>query len=653
MSKKTQEITPYQHVIHKTRYARWREEDKRRETFDETNARVLKFFEKHIKDKHGYAIPASEIKTLSKAMNNMEITPSMRVVATAGKALRSANMAAFNCTALPIDSPRSFSELLHTLATGAGVGFSVERKFIRNLPKVPEYLDDDDQIIVVADSREGWAKALLKLISALYEGRILRWDVSKVRPAGAPLKTFGGFASGPEPLVELFEHVVSVFKKAKGRRLTSVECFSIATFIAQTIVVGGVRRSATICLFDQDDAPMRNVKGAEAIMYVQADDGSWQPGPHAHYAMANISAVYTSKPSLLEFMATWKDLIKGRAGEPGIFNRAGALRHAKANGRRVEGSNGQEYVFLTNPCAEIFLRPHQACNLSTAVIRADDTLETLKEKVRLATVLGTWQSTITDFDYVRSVWKKTIDEDRLLGVCLTGFYDHPVLSTTSDECAEWLQELKKVAIETNKKEAKKLGIPQSQAVTSVKPAGNSGQLLNVASGIHPRRSRYMIRTIRQSATSPVTEFLKAQGVPWEISVQNTRDIVFSFPVKAPDEAKLVADVSAVQQCRHWLHVKKHYSMHTVSCTIYVRDHEWLDVAAWVYRNFNEITGLSFLPLDDTVYQQAPEQPITRVEYEEAMKAMPDIDWSKLRDFEERDTTEVSQEMACTGGSCEL
>ena len=625
----------YQQTIHKSRYARWDEEKQRREDWNETVARYFDWFANHLEKNHNYIIDQDLRTSLERSMVNLEIQPSMRTLMTAGPALESCPLANYNCAALPMDSPRSFSEHMYVLMSGAGSGFSVERRFVDKLPEVPSDLHDTDTTIVVADSRKGWAVALNQFINILYAGNVPKWDVSKVRPEGSRLKTFGGYSSGPGVLEELFEHIIAIFKGALNRRLTPREAFSICTFIAQVVVVGGVRRSATIALFDKDDNEMRTVKSGQW----------WLKNPH--YAMANISAVFEHKPDSLEFMDFWRDLMASGSGEPGFKNRYAAWKSFDEIGRNYRNEKGEKISILSNPCQEIELLPYQFCNLSAVCIRPKDTLKTLKKKIEAATILGTWQATISNFDYLRKIWVENTKEETLLGVCLSGVMDHPILSKVSNESAKWLNEMRDLVWQVNKDWSTKLGINPSASVTALKPAGNSSELMNTSSGIHPRYSPYYIRTIRQSAGDPVTRFLKDSNIPWEISKQNPRDIVFSFPIKSPDTAICIKDITAIQQLEHWLHVKKNYATHTISATIYVGKDDWMKVGAWVYENFDELTGLAFLPFDDHTYSQAPFQPIDKAEYEEALTKMPkSLDWHNLKDYEKEDNTKVSQEYTC-------
>lgn len=635
-------LSLYQEVLHKTRYARWREEDKRRETWDETVARYFDFFEEHLAEKHDYKLTKKERKVYENSVLNMDVMPSMRTFMTAGKALKSAYAANYNCAYLPVDHTRSFSEHMYVLMCGGGSGFSVERRCVDKLPEVPEELHDCDTTIVVDDSRKGWCAGYNQFLTFLYAGNIPKRDTTRLRGEGARLKTFGGYSSGPKVLEDLFDHTIKIFKAAKGRKLRPIEVFSLMTFIAQIVVVGGVRRSATIALFDKDDVEMRRAKS-----------GSWWL-ENAHYAMANISAVFEAKPEALEFLDIWRDLCASGSGEPGIFNRQAAWAHLEAHGRKTRNKDGSRIMFGINPCSEIILRPYQFCNLTGIAIRPSDTLQSLQQKQCIAATLGTWQSTISDFDYLRKIWRQQVEEERLLGVCLAGIMDHFVTASVNDTSEMWFKTLRDDAIKCNAEEAKAIGINASASVTAVKPAGNSGELYDVASGIHPRYAPYYIRTIRETASSPLSAFLKDNGVPWETSKQNDRDCVFSFPIKSPEGSVFAKDQTAVQQLDHWMHVKENYTTHTISCTVYVRKHEWVTVGAWVYEHFDDITGLSFLPYDDHTYEQAPYQPISKEEYERLATAMPEsIDWSLLAHYEQEDTTKVSQEFACTAGACTL
>lgn len=642
------DMSLYQTVLHKTRYARWIEEENRRENFDETVERYLQHFFTMLDRKYDYKPSDVQVEQIRESMHNLEVMPSMRAFMTAGPAMDSAQISNYNCAFLPIDSIRSLAEHMYVLMCGAGSGFSVEKRHTEKLPEVPEELHPSDTIIHVSDSRKGWCVAYSQLLTLLYSGSIPGYNTDKVRPEGSRLKTFGGYASGPEPLRELFEHTIELFKKARGRKLHPVELFSLACFVAQIVVVGGVRRAATIALFDKDDTEMRRAKSG---MW-------WNNNPH--YAMANISAVYETKPDAVEFMDMWRDLVASGSGEPGILNRKALWEHLEAHGRetryppRTGMAYGERIPFGVNPCGEIILRPYQVCNLTGIAIRPEDTLEDMRDKIMFASVLGTWQSCVDEFDYLRKIWTTNTQEERLLGVCLAGIMDHPDLQHVNKTAKEWLNELRDLAIKSNTLTAVDIGINSSASVTSIKPAGNSGELYNVSSGIHPRYAPYYIRTIRQSNGDPLTQFLKDNGVPWEVSKQNARDVVFSFPIAAPEDAIFGGQMDAIDQLNHWLMVKENYATHTVSCTIYVKKHEWMSVGAWVYENFDDITGLSFLPYDDHTYEQAPFQPISKERYETLASEMPTaIDWSLLVHYEQSDTTTSSQEFACSAGQCEL
>lgn len=646
--------TLYQEVIHRTRYARWNSAAQRRENWGETVARYFDFFSEYLYTNHAYVVSVGERSRLEKAMLDLDIMPSMRALMTAGPALEAVQMANYNCTYTPIDDLAVFSEIMYILMTGSGVGFSVEGRYVSKLPAIPQIEPLSDEIILVGDSREGWCDALYGLLTALANGVEPRRDLSLCRPKGSRLKTFGGYSSGPEPLAELFDHVVATFRSAQGRQLSTVEVFSIATKIAQVVVVGGVRRSATIALFDKDDTAMLNVKGPDAQMYSVDADGKWSEGPNAHYAMANVSAVFEATPTREDFKIFWAALKDGQRGEPGIFNRDAFVANAVAHGRNVRDENGDLIHFGANPCCEIQLQPRQACNLTGVAIRDGDTLEQLKVKVELATILGTWQAAVTNFSYLRPEWKKNIEKEALLGTCLTGFYDHEILSQDTPECARWLRELRDHAIVVNKHYAATLGINAATSVTSVKPAGNSGELYDTASGIHPRRAPYYIRRIRQTEHEPMTAFLAACGFPMEVDSQKSANRVFSFPIKSPAHAVCVPQLNALAQLKHWLLVKKNWATHTVSCTINIGPEEWDLVEDWVYAHFDEITGLSFLPTFDAQFAQMPEEPVDEVTYNALVAEMPvSVDWELLRFFESDDNTAVSQEFTCVGGACTI
>lgn len=629
MSAKKHLPTPLQEYVHKSRYARWLDKENRRETWEETVNRYVAYFDNKFPN-----YPAAEIR---EAILHQEDMPSMRALMTAGPALERDPMAGFNCSFVAVDDVRAFDEILYILMCGSGVGFSVERQFIANLPTVAEHFIDTDITIQVRDSKAGWSNAFRELLALLYSGSVPKWDISKVRPAGAKLKTFGGRASGPKPLVDLFKFAIATFKGAAGRKLTSIECHDLVCKIADIVVVGGVRRSALISLSNLSDDRMRGAKNGQW----------WVDEPQR--ALANNSAAYTERPQMELFMKEWLSLIESKSGERGIFNRAAAVKKALESGRRDASK-----VVGVNPCAEITLRSAGVCNLSEVVIRKDDTLDDLLRKVRIATIMGTYQSMLTDFRYVRSVWKRNQEDERLLGVSLTGIMDHPVLSQTSDEAIQWLKAMKETAISTNHLWAEKLGINASTAITTVKPSGTVSQLVDSASGIHPRYSQYYIRTVRADKKDPLAQLMRQQGFPVEDCVVkgDTTD-VFSFPVAGPDHAVMRNDRSALEQLEHYLMFQTYWSEHNVSITVYVKDHEWMGVGDWVYRHFDKLAGVSFLPHSDHSYKQAPYTECTKEEYEELLSRMPEFDWTALERFEKDDSTVNTKELACTAGVCEI
>ena len=626
--------TDYQAFIHTSRYARWLEEEGRRESWGETVSRYMdNLVAPVLTDEKGW----ETYHAIEDAILNLSVMPSMLALMTAGPALDRDNTAGYNCSYLPVDDPKSFDEAMFILLCGTGVGFSVERQFVTKLPEVPE-LFDSETTIVVKDSKEGWAKSLRQLIALLYSGEIAKWDVSRVRPAGAKLKTFGGRASGPAPLVDLFNFVIRVFKEAQGRKLSSIECHDIMCKIGEVVVVGGVRRSAMISLSNLSDDRMRHAKS-----------GSWWDG-NPQRALANNSVSYTEKPDALSFMREWMALVESGSGERGIFNRQASIKQAEKNGRR-----DPNFEFGTNPCSEIILRPYQFCNLTEVVVRASDTVETLEAKVRLATILGTIQSSYTKFPYLRKVWQRNTEEERLLGVSLTGIMDNPLMTTNNKGLESTLEHLKEVAVATNAAWAERLGIPVSTAITCVKPSGTVSQLVDSASGIHARHSAYYIRTVRGDNKDPLTQFMKDQGIPNEPDVfKPDQTTVFSFPMKAPENAVVTSDMSAIEQLKMWLEYQRAWCEHKPSVTINVKKDEWFEVGAFVYQHFDEMSGVSFLPYNEHTYQQAPYQEVGKSDYETMLSIMPKaIDWSKLSEYEVEDNTAGSQTLACSGDSCEI
>lgn len=623
----------YQKVIHKTRYARWRDDLGRRETWEETVNRLVDYYQEKVSGSPKHVKYLGDFESMRKAIINLEVMPSMRCMMTAGPALDRCNVAAYNCAYLPVDSPRSFDEAMYILMCGTGVGYSVEQKYVDQLPRISEHFDESDTTIIVGDSKEGWAKSFRELLTLLIAGQIPKWDVSRLRPAGARLVTFGGRASGPDPLVRLFEFTVRLFKTAAGRRLSALECHDLMCMIADIVVVGGVRRSALISLSDLGSEPMARAKS-----------GRWYD-EHVYRQLANISAVYEQKPSVGEFLKEWKELYDSHSGERGIFNRDASRRIVERSGRR-----DPNYEFGTNPCSEIILRPFQFCNLTEVVVRNGDSLDDLKRKVRLATILGSIQSTFTDFRYLRKIWKRNTEDERLLGVSLTGISDNPDVFFNKGNI---LNELRQVAVDTNKEWAERLGIPYSTAVTCVKPSGTVSQLVNSASGIHPRWAHFYIRTIRNDIKDPVTRYLQDSGVPYEIDQRNQSSVVFSFPQKSPDTAIVRQDIEAVPFLERWKDFQENWCEHKPSVTISVPEDDWLEVAAWAYKNFDILSGVSFLPFDPTEYPQAPYQTIDEETYERMIKEMPQLDWDKLSEYEKEDMTTGSQELACVAGQCEI
>ncbi len=631
--------TSYQEFIHLSRYSRWLPEKERRETWDETVGRYFDFFKEHLNDLHEYKLTDKLKKELEEAVLSQKIMPSMRCLMTAGEALKRENIAGYNCSYIAVDRPQAFDEILYVLMNGTGVGFSVERQYVNELPYVANEFFPSDTVISVADSKLGWAKAFKELVGLLYVGQIPRWDMSKVRPAGSVLKTFGGRASGPEPLENLFNFSVTTFQGAAGRKLSSLEAHDIVCKIAEVVVVGGVRRSALISLSNLSDDRMRAAKSGQW----------WNTEPQR--ALANNSACYTEKPDVGVFMDEWKSLYESKSGERGIFNRKSAVVMAEKNGRR----NTEGYNFGTNPCSEIILRDREFCNLSEVVVRVTDTRESLLEKVRLATILGTFQSTLVNFKYVSSTWRKNCEEERLLGVSLTGIMDCQYTNGKKNGLEDLLEELKAEAVKTNKEFAQKIGINQSVAVTCVKPSGTVSQLVDAASGIHARHNPYYIRTVRGDKKDPLTRMMQDAGFPVEDDVMNPSNTsVFSFPMKVDNSAVFRTEKSAIEQLELWLTYQKHWCEHKPSVTISVKEDEWFEVGAWVYKHFDYMSGVSFLPFSDHTYKQAPYQDIQKEEYEVLLSKMPkEVDWKKLAEYEKSDMTIASQELACSAGFCEI
>lgn len=631
----------YSEFIHLSRYSRWLENEGRRESWEETVNRYFDFFDKHLAHTKS-KLKENEREELRQAVLNLEVLPSMRCLMTAGEALERENVAGYNCAYVHVNRLRAFDEILYILMCGTGVGFSVEQKFVEKLPTISEEFTYSDTTISVADSKAGWARAYRELISLLVAGQIPNWDLSKVRPAGARLKTFGGRASGPAPLDDLFKFTAETFRKAAGRKLTTLECHDIVCKTAEIVVVGGVRRSALISLSDLNDDRMRDAKSG----------AWWEANPQR--ALANNSVAYREKPDIGVFMKEWLSLYESKSGERGIFNRDAAKKTVAKLGDRRDPNHD----FGCNPCSEIILRDREFCNLTEVVVRPNDTVETLKRKVRLATILGTMQASLTNFQYISSEWEKNCKEEALLGVSMTGQLDNTMMRTIHGEhheLADVLEHLKAHSVETNKEWAKRLGINPAAAITCVKPSGTVSQLTDAASGMHARHNPYYIRTVRADNKDPLCQMMKEAGFPHELCVMRPEHTtVFSFPMKSPDHAITRNDLTATQHLDLWLTYQRHWCEHKPSITITVREHEWMEVGAWVYRHFDEVSGVSFLPHSDHTYRQAPYQDCTKEEYEAFLEKMPKtVDWSLLSKYEKEDKTVGSQTYACSGNSCEV
>ena len=631
----------YQNFIALSRYARWLPEKKRRETWEETVARYFDFMEKHLEENTDQPLEPKTRKLLEDAVLNLEVMPSMRALMTAGPALDKNNIAGYNCAYLSVDHPKAFDECLFILMHGTGVGFSVERQHINKLPEVPEGIFDVDDVIVVQDSKEGWQSAFRKLISYLYNGESPQWDTSKVRPKGARLDTFGGRASGPEPLIDLFMFTTQLFKEAVGRRLTSYDCHRVMCKIAEIVVVGGVRRSALISLSNLTDERMRSAKTGQW----------WIDTPEM--ALSNNSVCYTEKPDIGIFMKEWLSLYESKSGERGIFNREAAIKQVESIGRR-----DSDHLFGCNPCSEIILRDGQFCNLTEVVIRAEDKNRDILRKVRLATILGTFQASLTNLKRLRRKWTINTEEEALLGVSLTGIMDNEFMSGSDGsikELPKYLKKLKKEAVAINDAWSKLLGINPATAITAIKPSGTVSQLVDSASGIHTRHSEYYLRRVRADAKDPIAKLMEDQDIPCEPDVMKPESVkVFTFPIKAPEGAILRDDWTALEQLELWLIYQRHYCEHKPSITVSVRENEWMEVGAWVYEHFDEVSGVSFLPHSDHSYQQAPYEECTKDVYLEALGNMPEkVDWSLISEYETEDNTKGNKSLACTGNVCEM
>ncbi len=631
---------PYENFIALSRYARWIESEGRRETWKETVDRYFNFMVTQLREKHRYVPDENLVDELREAMFNRNVMPSMRSVMTAGIALERENVSGYNCAFLPVDNARSFDEAMYILMCGTGVGFSVEYKYINKLPSLPETLEKSSTTVIVGDSKEGWAKAYRELLGLLWAGQIPQIDISKVRPSGARLKTMGGRSSGPQPLVNLFDFTIQVFKGALGRQLKPLEAHDLMCKIGEVVVVGGVRRSAMISLSNINDIEM-----------AQAKAGNWWE-KNSQRALSNNSVAYSRKPEMQQFIAEWKSLYDSKSGERGIYNVAAAQKQAAKYGRR-----SPDIHYGTNPCSEIILRPYQFCNLSEVVLRENDTPESVAKKVRLASILGTWQSTLTDFKYIRKIWKDNTEEERLLGVSLTGQFGNKFFSGQDglDKLSKTLDSLREYAVSVNVEESGKIGIPASAAVTCVKPSGTVSQLVGVSSGMHAWHSDYYIRTVRGDKKDPITQFLKDTGIPAEDDAMKPQDTyVFSFPVKAPSNAITRDKLTAIQQLEIWLVYQRHWCEHKPSITVSVKEDEWMEVGAWVYKHFDEVSGISFLPYSEHTYVQAPYQEVSKDQYEAMLSKMPTvIDWKNLSLYELEDSTTGTQSLACIASECEI
>jgi len=642
----------YQNFIALSRYARWLPEKKRRETWEETVARYFDFMEEHLKDNTEGELTPKVRKELETAVLKLEVMPSMRALMTAGKALKENNIAGYNCAYLSVDHWKAFDECLYVLMHGTGVGFSVERQFVTKLPEIPSEMIDVDDVVVVKDSKEGWQSAFRKLITYLYDGEMPKWDFSKVRPKGARLSTFGGRASGPEPLLDLFNFTTNLFKEAVGRKLTSYECHRMMCKIAEVVVVGGVRRSALISLSNLTDERMRSAKSGQW----------WSDTPEM--ALSNNSVCYTEKPDIGIFMKEWTSLYESKSGERGIFNREAAKKQVEFG---TDGRRDTEHEFGCNPCSEIILRDGQFCNLTEVVVRAEDSQADIMRKVKLATILGTFQASLTDIKRLRPKWVHNTEEEALLGVSLTGIMDNSFMNgggngrgisewnSNQKSLPDFLKSLKSQTVATNKEWSKVLGISQSTATTAIKPSGTVSQLVDSASGIHTRHNDYYFRRVRADAKDPIAQLMEDQGIPCEADVMKPKSVkVFTFPMKAPKGAVLRNERTAIEQLELWFTYQKYYCEHKPSVTISVREHEWMEVGAWVYKNFDDVSGVSFLPHSDHSYQQAPYEDCTEEEYTELAKKMPKaVDWNLISTYELTDMTVGTKTLACTGSVCEL
>lgn len=623
---------PLAEFVYYRTYARWIEEDGRRETWIETVDRYINFMKKNL----GSKLKESEYEEVREAILRQDIMPSMRLMQFAGKATERTNVCAYNCSFIAPSKIKDFAEIMYISMCGTGVGFAVESENVQKLPQIKKQTGKKQKTHVVDDSKEGWCDSLTAGLKAWFGGEDIDFDYSQVRPEGARLKVMGGKASGPEPLRQLHEFTKKKILENQGRRLSNLDVHDIICMIGQIVVVGGVRRSAMISLSDLHDLEMRDAKNGQF----------WTHSPQR--SMANNSAVYQEQPSTAEFMREWLSLVEGQTGERGIFNRGSLVKQLPE--RRIE-KVGKDTQWGTNPCGEIILQSKQFCNLSEVVCRAEDTEESLLRKIKLATLLGSYQATLTHFPYLSKEWQNNCREEALLGVSLTGQWDS---KTVRDE--KVLDKLKKESVKANKHYAKRFGTNESTCVTTTKPSGTVSQVVDSSSGMHPRHAKYYIRRVRIGRTDSLFKMLRDQNVPYYPEVgynyENAPTFVLEFPVKAPKGAITKDEISALDQLKHWKLVKTNYTEHNPSVTVSVGDDEWLEVGNWIYKNWEYVGGLSFLPRSDHAYQMAPYEETTKEKYEEMIKKVDHIDFSKILAYEKTDETEMKRELACSSGSCD-
>jgi len=620
---------PASEFVYIRTYSRWIEEKKRRETWEETVDRFMNFIVKERVDK----IPNKVLKKIKEKILNFEVMPSMRAMWSAGNAAKNENVSMYNCAFTAVDKPEAFAESLYILMCGTGLGYSVEKEIIEQFPTIPKIEIDKKETIVIEDSRKGWADSLKYLVNSLFEGKDIDFDYSQLRPKGARLITMGGRSSGPAPLINLHQYIRETFFKAQGRKLTPIECSDIMNQIADSVVVGGVRRSSQISLSDLEDEEMRNAK-------------IWPFPPRR--SMSNNSAIYRIKPKAVEFLKEWASLAISGTGERGIFNIETAQKNCP---ERRKG----KYIQGVNPCGEVNLRNKQFCNLSEVVITENDDFDTLLDKVETATWLGVIQSTFTDFPYLSKEWKKNCEEERLLGVSLTGQMDNPIILSV-----EILKALKRKAQKIAEHASKIMEINNPTAITLVKPSGTVSQLVDSSSGIHTRYAKYYIRRYRISSTDPLLKMIKDQGITVkpengqeDLKENEISTYVISFPIKSPENAVTRNNLSAIEQLEWYKKIQTNYCEHNASMTVYVKDEEWFEVGNWVYKNWNIVNGISFLPYDGGKYKQAPYEEITEEQYNKLIKSFKTIDYSQLSKYELEDNTEGAKMYNCSGDKCEI